>query len=321
MYSVSLPEPQQQSYNFNNNNESEIELPIQSIHASDDGKFMVTMSHTRENAIHIFYRKDHKAHYEHYWTLPSLGGSSNGNDDSSRPAAIAIVDGNKLAVATYRSHIYLFNIESKSLNEWSEQHGFPIKDNKWTDDLLCDKGYPLRLIPIKDQKDRLIMTSFGTFCVIDISKPMPRQCRNIPRKPAWKKRRKHKPIVHQDDDDDEEDDDHNDKKVWLERRITKVVEDEYSHGDADAPPPVSPFKKRSTSSSLTVANGNTHSPTPNEVSDEEIATKNCTICSHYKNMLYTDFLGPKEMVVVEQPWLDVAETFQAALQRRIYGAD
>jgi hypothetical protein len=148
MHSVSLPESQQNS----NNNNCEIELPIQSIHSSEDGKFMVTMSRTQDNAINIFYRKSNKALYEHYWTLPSLGSA---ND--SRPAAIAIVDGNKLAVATYQSHLYLFDIESKSLNEWSEQNGFPIKDNKWTDNSLCGRGYPLRLIPLQQQKDRIIM--------------------------------------------------------------------------------------------------------------------------------------------------------------------
>ena len=149
MHSVSLPESQP---NSNDDNNCAISLPIQSIHSSEDGKFMVTMSRTQDNAIHIFYRKNKKSLYEHYWTLPSLGSA---ND--SRPAAIAIVDGNKLAVATYQSHLYLFDIESKSLNEWSEQNGFPIKDNKWTGNSLCGRGYPLRLIPLQQQKDRIIM--------------------------------------------------------------------------------------------------------------------------------------------------------------------
>ena len=89
------------------------------------------------------------------------------------------------------------------------------------------------------------------------------------------------------------------KKIWLESRVSKPAEDEYS----------------------TELMSNT--ATPNAVSDEDIAAdrRSCTVCSHYKNMLYTEFLGPKEMIVVEQPWLDVVETFPAALQRRIYGAD
>jgi hypothetical protein len=36
-------------------------------------------------------------------------------------------------------------------------------------------------------------------------------------------------------------------------------------------------------------------------------------------MLYLDFVGPNQMVVVEQPWLRVVSTFPAALQRRVYG--
>ena len=160
-----------------------------------------------------------------------------------------------------------------------------------------------------------LQASFGTFCVIDLSKPIPRRCRTVPKRPVWQNRRKYKPIVH-DDDDEDDNDDH-----WLEPRVTKVVEDEYSHNDADGDAedddatetkhsPTSPSK-----STLKII------PVPNDIPDEELVARSCTICSHYKNMLYTDFLGPKEMIVVEQPWLEVAETFPAALQRRIYGAD
>jgi hypothetical protein len=47
--------------------------------------------------------------------------------------------------------------------------------------------------------------------------------------------------------------------------------------------------------------------------------KNCTICLHYNSMLHLDFLGPNQMIVVEQPWLRVISTFPEALQRRVYG--
>jgi len=302
--SVSLPGPQQDT---NRNSESIALLAIQSISVSEDGKFLVTMNRSRNNAIHIFLnrkdknkRKRRMPQFEHYWSLPSLGNGT----DASRPAAITMMNGNKLAVATYRSHVYLFDIDSKKLNTWSEQLGYPVTDNKWTEDSLCGRGYPLRLIPLKEQTDdsRLIMASFGTFCVIDFSKPIPRQCRYVPRRRAWKNRRKYKPIVHEvedDPDDNTAEVEDEEKKIWLESRVSKPAEDEYS----------------------TELMSNT--ATPNAVSDEEIAAdrRSCTVCSHYKNMLYTEFLGPKEMIVVEQPWLDVVETFPAALQRRIYGAD
>ncbi|KAL7579428.1 hypothetical protein ACA910_014092 [Epithemia clementina (nom. ined.)] len=42
-------------------------------------------------------------------------------------------------------------------------------------------------------------------------------------------------------------------------------------------------------------------------------------CVRYKSMLYMDFIADNEMIVVEQPWLDVVATFPDALQRKIYG--
>jgi hypothetical protein len=44
------------------------------------------------------------------------------------------------------------------------------------------------------------------------------------------------------------------------------------------------------------------------------------LCLRYNSMLYLDFVGPREMIVVEQPWLNVVANFPEALQRRIYGA-
>ena len=43
------------------------------------------------------------------------------------------------------------------------------------------------------------------------------------------------------------------------------------------------------------------------------------MCFRYKGMLYLEFIEENEMVVVEQPWIDVVETLPAALSRRVYG--
>ena len=145
---VSLPESQKSSI------AEEIMLPIRSIHV--DHEYMVTSSHAREHGIHIFRRKSRKGLYEHFWTLPSLGGGAD-----ARPAAIALIDGKRLVIATYRSHLYLLDIETRSLNEWSEQYGFPIREKKWTEDPLCGRGYPLRLIP--QENGRLVMVCIHSF--------------------------------------------------------------------------------------------------------------------------------------------------------------
>ena len=44
------------------------------------------------------------------------------------------------------------------------------------------------------------------------------------------------------------------------------------------------------------------------------------ICLRYNSMLHLDFVAEREMIVVEQPWLNVVANFPEALQRRIYGA-
>ena len=42
-------------------------------------------------------------------------------------------------------------------------------------------------------------------------------------------------------------------------------------------------------------------------------------CLRYNSMLYMGFIADCEMVIVEQPWLDIVATFPDALQRKIYG--
>ena len=43
------------------------------------------------------------------------------------------------------------------------------------------------------------------------------------------------------------------------------------------------------------------------------------MCLRYNGMLCMDFVGEHEMVVVEQPWLNVVANFPDALQRKVYG--
>lgn len=48
-------------------------------------------------------------------------------------------------------------------------------------------------------------------------------------------------------------------------------------------------------------------------------SSSCTICNRYNGMLCTDFVGGNELVVLEQPWLDVVATLPDALHRKVYG--
>jgi hypothetical protein len=44
-----------------------------------------------------------------------------------------------------------------------------------------------------------------------------------------------------------------------------------------------------------------------------------TVCLRYNSMLYMDFIDGDEMVIAEEPWLNIVATFPAAMARRVYG--
>ena len=46
---------------------------------------------------------------------------------------------------------------------------------------------------------------------------------------------------------------------------------------------------------------------------------NFTICLRYSSMIFMDFVAENEMVVVEQPWMNVVSALPDALERKVYG--
>jgi hypothetical protein len=145
-YSFSLPAAEHAS-------STELKLPIQSIEIGRNGKMLIVSSHTRDNAVHVFSREQDDGNYQLNWTLPKLGSYD------ARPAASIVVMKSKLAVATYQSHVYLFNIKEQRLSSWSEKHGFPIKSEKWTEDLICRKDFPVRLMENPKDRSQIIIVS------------------------------------------------------------------------------------------------------------------------------------------------------------------
>jgi U3 small nucleolar RNA-associated protein 4 len=121
-------------------------LPILSIHTSGD--YLVTLSHTKESGVNVFRRSSSSTiSYQPYWTVPSMA--------KARPAALALIQGNQMAVATFTSQVYLFDLTAKRLNPWSEQHGFPIE--KWPSELASRRDFPVRLISNPSDPNQLIL--------------------------------------------------------------------------------------------------------------------------------------------------------------------
>jgi WD40 repeat protein len=129
-------------------------LPIHSIHTSEDGNYLVTLSRLCENGIHVFKRKG--SAYPHYWTIPSLAGE--------RPAALTLIQNNQVAVATLTNQVYLFDLEKQKLSPWSEQHGFPIQ--RWPSDMTSRKDFPVRLTVNPSDPTQLFLVSSILFVLV-----------------------------------------------------------------------------------------------------------------------------------------------------------
>ena len=54
--------------------------------------------------------------------------------------------------------------------------------------------------------------------------------------------------------------------------------------------------------------------------NDDNSNKNFTVCLRYTGIIFMDFLGEDELLIVEQPWLGVVSSLPNALERRRYGA-
>lgn len=143
-----------------------------------------------------------------------------------------------------------------------------------------------------------VQASFGTFCVMSLQQHVPRFCRTVPERHI--RRRQYK--------SQEE----SDSNPWIKPRVPKPVTDDEENGagnveDGEAPSTTEQENKKQKLDTAATEPKPIH------------GSRNCSICLQYNGMLYLNFVGPNEMVVVEQPWLEVVGTLPEAIQRRVYG--
>ena len=85
-----------------------------------------------------------------YWTVPSLA--------KGRSGAVTFIHGeDRLAVATFESNLYIFDLKAKRLTPWSAQYGFPVE--KWPTELKTSREFPVRLISNPSDPSQLILVS------------------------------------------------------------------------------------------------------------------------------------------------------------------
>lgn len=145
------------------------ELPISSLRTSRSGKFLGVMTKSSMNGVQVFQRGDDGT-YGFYWSVPDLSGA--------RPAAIAIIKENQLAIATVSFHVYVFDLEQCKLTPWSQANKFPIE--RWPMEISNRKDFPVRLFTNPKNESQLIMSSFGAFVVLNLDGQLPKHCRVVP---------------------------------------------------------------------------------------------------------------------------------------------
>ena len=121
------------------------ELPISSLRTSRNGNFLVVMTKSSLNGVHVFKRDN--GTYGLYWSVPDLAGAC--------PAAIAVINETKLAIATVSFHVYVFDLEERKLTPWSEANKFPIE--RWPIEISNRKDFPVRLFTNPKNESQLIM--------------------------------------------------------------------------------------------------------------------------------------------------------------------
>jgi len=145
------------------------ELPISSLRTNRSGNFLVIMTKSSLNGVHVFHRGDNGM-YSLYWSVPDLAGA--------RPAAIAVIRETELAIATVSFHVHVFDLEQRKLTPWSQANKFPIE--RWPLEISNRKDFPVRLITNPKNESQLIMSSFGAFVVLNLDGQLPKHCRVVP---------------------------------------------------------------------------------------------------------------------------------------------
>uniref|UniRef100_A0A7S0C7J7 Uncharacterized protein n=1 Tax=Proboscia inermis TaxID=420281 RepID=A0A7S0C7J7_9STRA len=310
-------------------------VPISQLEFSHDGQWMAVLRNslhsdtTSGDAIDVF----NLTTMHHWWTLPKLqtaptasteivtnttrtnysitalkflGGSTPSTPDTTKKSIQP-----SLIVTCIDSSFYLFNVGPKTLSEWSQDAGIPIAPNL-PPNLVSKFDYPTHIVSglndtvdTTDDSDALVsdgvntsgrkflLASHANFVAIDLDQPVPKVAPTIPVRHlrAGKRQRGDNPTP--------------DTK---QNPQPHYVPGPYSHHNKSRW--IQKLKARGVTPELyTEANENADTA-PN---------KNFTICYHYNHVLHLDLVRPNEMVVVEQPWLDVLHSLPDALARNVYG--
>ena len=115
-------------------------LPIHSILCSANGEWMATTrnSHDQSDGIVEIYRSVSDG-YQRWWSLPTL------NTAVTAVTFLELQVRPMIAVACVNFALYIFDLSTRELSDWSVQAGYPLSSNKIPNDLAGRNDYPIRI--------------------------------------------------------------------------------------------------------------------------------------------------------------------------------
>jgi WD40 repeat protein len=133
-------------------------FPVRTIAPSDDGNWVATVQHDFGNgSIHLYHRNSALESFHYISTLPIFEKSA-----VTTTRFLSGSDGHYLVVACCDFSVYLFDVVTQRLCDWSEQAGYPVTVPRE----FSQRGdYPTHLASDPGSPSRVLAVSF-TFLVV-----------------------------------------------------------------------------------------------------------------------------------------------------------
>eukprot|EP00977_Amphora_coffeiformis_P003458 scaffold638_cov168-Amphora_coffeaeformis.AAC.40 len=270
------------------------EFPVHSIVTCPSGTLFATQRNTLQGGVVETYSIGKEGTVRHLWTLPSL---------DSPIADVSFLDENRIAVGSIDFELVIFDIKEQRLNQWNVGTG---SDQSLPPDLKKRRDHPVRVFPAVGNPNQVFLVSCkscvsqgrysGSLCpfacwVVILAKgsdPLFAHWGDASRL-HWYRQRKH-----------------GGSGAFVVFQIDQPFPTSCRYFPEDHV-----RSKREAKRIKSI---------PRKLREESESGSTAKICYQYNSMVYLGFLSDAEMVVVEEPWINVWNTLPAALSRRVYGS-
>jgi hypothetical protein len=280
--------------------------------ASSDGRFLALgRPLAGPGAVVVYDLKDAEAE-EPYWEVPSFADPITALRFYEPPKRAEKVMDSVLCLTTASSEFYFFNVETKSMSEWSQKAGVPV-GQKLPKEVVQRPDYPVGIAFDPKEQNQFMLVYHSHFILVDLLRSIPTEVLYHPPDCLQAKSRK--------------------KKREQEERESGGVaggKRKFSTDSTDSAGMGKLSKKEKRRQLLKQKKDHLMQETrplsvesaalPQEVEVVAGVSKNFRMVVVYSNIVFFDALSNDEFVVVEMPWARVSQALGGVAERKVYGA-